>query len=113
MCYGADEIYTRASMRSLVRWKEFGMFHRTGALLTGPREDAHLLAGRDTLARVRYKFEWLEDAELSARFPQLKLDRGTAGGDEPKKGGGVARVAGAGGGEGGGGKAGRGWAWGV
>jgi hypothetical protein len=34
MCYGADEIYTRASMRSLPRWKEFGVFQRTGVLFT-------------------------------------------------------------------------------
>lgn len=62
------------------------MFHRTGALLTAPRGDSHLLAGRDTLARVKYKFEWLEDAELARRFPQLKLDRGTAGVYEPNSG---------------------------
>src|ERR1700724_4344638 len=36
MGYGADEIYTRWSQRSLVRWKEFfgfqrpGLFHETG-----------------------------------------------------------------------------------
>src|SRR4029077_14274141 len=38
MGYGADELYTRWSMRSLVEWKEFfgtehfGLFQETGAL---------------------------------------------------------------------------------
>src|SRR5271154_6902575 len=38
MGYGADEIYTRWSQRSLARWKEFfgfkrpGLFHETGVL---------------------------------------------------------------------------------
>src|SRR5258706_9031123 len=73
-------------MRSLPRWKEFGLFHRTGALLTAPREDSYLQAARETLARVRCKFEFLDDHTLARRFPQLKLDRGAAGVYEPESG---------------------------
>src|SRR5579859_6482811 len=65
MCYGADEIYTRASMRSLPRWKEIGVFHRTGVLVTSYPSDPYLLAACETLTRVRYKFEWLDRPELA------------------------------------------------
>jgi glycine/D-amino acid oxidase-like deaminating enzyme len=86
MCYGADEIYTRASMRSLPRWKEFGVFQRTGVLFTAPRGDSYLNAARETLTRVRCKFEFFDDDGLARRFPELKLDRGTAGVFEPESG---------------------------
>jgi glycine/D-amino acid oxidase-like deaminating enzyme len=86
MCYGADEIYTRASMRSLPRWKEFGVFQRTGVLFTAPRGDSYLNAARETLSHVRCKFEFLDDDGLARRFSELKLDRGTAGVFEPESG---------------------------
>jgi sarcosine oxidase len=86
MCYGADEIYTRASIRSLARWKQIGVFHRTGVLVTSYPSDPYLLAARETLGRVRYKFEWLGRPELARRFPQMAFDPATAGIYEPSSG---------------------------
>src|ERR1700716_2212783 len=53
MGYGADEIYTRWSQRSLGKWKEFfgfkrpGLFHETGVLWLGGERDRRI---RDTAA---------------------------------------------------------------
>ena len=92
MSYGADEIYTRSSVRSLKLWKQFfaetgqPLFHETGVLVTSPAADPHLLRTRDTLARVRYRFEWLDHAALAKRYPHMVFDRGAAGIFEPKSG---------------------------
>src|SRR5246500_2706453 len=46
MGYGADELYTRWSQRSLTKWKEFfaaaglGLFHETGVLWLAGKDDA-------------------------------------------------------------------------
>src|SRR5947209_2876360 len=73
MSYGADEIYTRAAIRSLELWKQFfpSMFVNTGALMVAAHTDPYLAASREALARVRYPFEWLESADLRSRFPQI------------------------------------------
>src|SRR5487761_2289076 len=51
MSYGADEIYTRASLRSLEWWKQVcpQLFHKTGVLVTAAADDPYLLASRATL----------------------------------------------------------------
>ena len=88
MCYGADEIYTRSSMRSLKLWKQFfpSVFRRTGVLFTGSAREPYLLAARDTLTRVKVKFEWLDSAALRQRFARISLDPGSAGIYEPGSG---------------------------
>src|SRR5258708_28383950 len=46
MSYGADEIYTRASMRSLELWKQVcpALFKNTGVLVTAKPSDPYLIA---------------------------------------------------------------------
>lgn len=92
MSYGADEIYTRAALRSLAVWKQFfadigqTLFHQTGVLVTAGGTDPYLSSTRETLARGRVKFEWLESAALRARFPQIVFDRRAAAVFEPSSG---------------------------
>ena len=56
MGYGADELYTRWSQRSLVQWKEFfaatkqSLFLETGVLWMAGKNDARL---RDTAATLK------------------------------------------------------------
>src|SRR5262249_15182465 len=59
MGYGADEIYTRWSHRSLAVWRDFfagvgrqELFHQTGALLMAGENDPRVVATRRTLERV-------------------------------------------------------------
>jgi glycine/D-amino acid oxidase-like deaminating enzyme len=93
--YGADEIYTRAALRSLKLWKEFfpQVFLKTGVLFTSHARDEYLHATRATLERVKYRFEWLDDGALRRRFPQMELEKGSAGIYEPGSGGLMARRA--------------------
>src|ERR1700737_4446560 len=48
MGYGADELYTRWAMRSLIQWKELfasvspALFHETGVLWLGRENDTQL-----------------------------------------------------------------------
>jgi sarcosine oxidase len=95
MSYGADEIYTRAAKRSMKLWKQFfpSVFRRTGALFTASQSDPYLHATRETLTRVKCKFEWLDAAALARRFPQIALDEGSAGIYEPDSGALMARRA--------------------
>ena len=56
MGYGADEIYTRSAMRSLVLWRRFcertglPLFHRTGVLWIATAGDPYTESTRQTLA---------------------------------------------------------------
>src|SRR6195256_4898319 len=56
MGYGADELYTRWSQRSMVQWKEFfaaarqNLFHETGVLWLAGKEKAR---GRGTVEKLR------------------------------------------------------------
>jgi sarcosine oxidase len=88
MSYGSDEIYTRGSMRSLELWKEVTphLFHKTGVLVTAAPSDPYLIATRETLSRCGVTHEYLNDAALRKRFPQIELDRGHAGVWEPDSG---------------------------
>jgi glycine/D-amino acid oxidase-like deaminating enzyme len=88
MAYGADEIYTRASMRSLELWKGLcpSLFHNTGVLVTAAPADPYLIATRDVLSRCGVKHEHLKHAALRRRFPQLTLDSRTEGVWEPESG---------------------------
>jgi monomeric sarcosine oxidase len=99
MGYGADEFYSRWSLRSLAAWKELSsradapLFHRTGMLWLGRAEDAYMEATLAALHRMGVPHESLERRELEKRFPQIALgpiDRGIL---EPESGALLARRA--------------------
>src|SRR5215475_1933469 len=78
MGYGADEIYTRWSYRSLEVWQEFfasvgrvELFHRTGVLLMAGENDQRIIATRLTLEKAGMNFEFLHRDELESRYPQI------------------------------------------
>jgi sarcosine oxidase len=88
MSYGADEIYTRGSMRSLELWKGLcpSLFHNTGALVTAAPTDPYMIATREVLARCGVPHDHLKTAALKKRFPQMTLDPETEGVWEPESG---------------------------
>jgi sarcosine oxidase len=93
MGYGADELYTRWSQRSLAQWKEFfaamrqqALFHETGVLWLAGKEDARVRQTVETLRRCGVAFEELSRAELERRYPQIGLDGITRGLFEPRSG---------------------------
>src|SRR5205807_3274711 len=92
MGYGADELYTRWSQQSLTQWKEFfaatgqNLFHETGVLWLGGRDDLRVRQTAETLTRCGVPFEQLERRELEQRYPQIGLDEITSGLLEPQSG---------------------------
>jgi sarcosine oxidase len=92
MGYGADEIYTRWSQRSLGKWKEFfgftrpGLFHETGVLWLGEEGDRRVRDTATTLTRCGVAFEELDRGELEKRYPQIGLDGIAEGLLEPHSG---------------------------
>ena len=93
MGYGADEIYTQWSRRSLVQWKELfaatakqELFQKTGVLWLAESENAQLLATVDALGRNQVEFEQLDRAALGHRYPQINLEGIAAGIYEPESG---------------------------
>ncbi len=92
MAYGADELYTRWSMRSLSAWKEFfartgkPLFHQTGILWIANAKDPQAEASRETLERVGVRHEILNRSELEARFPQIGFGEASWGIFEPESG---------------------------
>jgi len=80
MGYGADELYTRWSQRSLVQWKEFfaaakqSLFIDTGVLWMGGGGDARLRATAAALKRCGVPYEALDRAGLEKRYPQIGFD---------------------------------------
>jgi sarcosine oxidase len=92
MGYGADELYTRWSQRSLRQWKEFfaatglRLFHETAVLWLAGEGDARLRETAQTLRRCGVSFEELSRAELERRYPQVGLDGITRGLLEPQSG---------------------------
>ncbi|HMV48585.1 MAG TPA: FAD-dependent oxidoreductase [Blastocatellia bacterium] len=80
MGYGADEIYTRWSNRSLARWQELfaqagkpELFHRTGVLWMARENDPYTPATLNTFKTVGIEFEELRRGELERRFPQINF----------------------------------------
>src|SRR5271154_3013087 len=76
MGYGADELYTRWSQRSLVQWKALfaatnqALFHETGVLwlaASGPREKQTV----ETLQRCGVPHRVLQSAQLAQDYPQV------------------------------------------
>src|SRR5256885_1271796 len=92
MGYGADELYTRWSQKSLAQWKEFfaatgqNLFHETGVLWLAGREDLRVRQTAETLAQCGVVFEQLERRELERRYPQIGLDEIESGLLEPHSG---------------------------
>lgn len=92
MGYGADEIYTRWSMRALELWQEFfrrvgqPLFHRTGVLWMAHDEDRTALNTLRTLEKLHVRFERLSLAELEKRFPQIAFGSVSWGILEPESG---------------------------
>lgn len=88
MGYGADELYTRWAMRSLVQWKELfasmaagggaspPLFHETGVLWIAREDDAQCKATTTALRRCNVPFELLGPSELHEQYPQIWLDDG-------------------------------------
>jgi sarcosine oxidase len=93
MGYGADEIYTRWSRRSLVQWKELfaasgnaALFRKTGVLWLAEAENPQLRATKDVLKRNGVEFEELDRTGIVARCPQINLDGIASGILEPESG---------------------------
>jgi sarcosine oxidase len=93
MGYGADEIYTRWSMRSLGLWKELfeqagrsELFKETGVLATPRPDDPRALATQSALRNCGVSFDRLTLAELAGRFPQLRFREERMGLFEPHSG---------------------------
>jgi len=92
MGYGADELYTRWSLRSLAQWKEFfattrqALFHETGVLWLAGKEDARVRQSAETLRRCGVAVEELSRSELERRYPQIGLHGITNGLLEPHSG---------------------------
>jgi sarcosine oxidase len=80
MGYGADEIYTCWSLRSLSLWKELfsrrndRLFHETGVLWMAGGDDSRLRETSVVLKRCDVNFEEMEAAQLAKRYPQIGLD---------------------------------------
>jgi len=85
MGYGADELYTRWSVRSLAQWREFfaavgqRLFHETGVLWLAGKEDVRVRQAAEVLSRCGVAFQELTRTELEKRYPQVGLDGITKG----------------------------------
>ena len=93
MAYGADEIYTQWSLRSLVQWEELfaatrntALFQNTGVLWLAEAGNAQLQSSKDVLRRNGVTFEELRRETLTARYPQINLDGIDCGIYEPDSG---------------------------
>ncbi len=92
MGYGADELYTQWSQKSLTQWKDFfavarqPLFLETGVLWMAGDEDARLRQTKATLKRCGVTFEELDRAALEKRYPQIGFEDIKRGIFEPKSG---------------------------
>src|SRR6267154_1033359 len=92
MGYGADELYTHWSARSLPVWQEFfarierPLFHKTGVLWVSDDSDGHLSAMLRIMGEAGVVCEKLSAAEIQKRFPQLVFPDVTCGVYEPLSG---------------------------
>jgi sarcosine oxidase len=81
MGYGADELYTRWAMRSLVRWKELfaetlrspALFQETGVLWLASNDDAGFKEMTAVLSNCKVPFESLTSTAIVQRYPQFSL----------------------------------------
>jgi len=92
MGYGADELYTRWSQKSLAQWKEFfaathePLFLETGVLWMGGNEAPRLRQTSETLKGCGVIFEELDRSALEKRYPQIGFDGIGRGIFEPQSG---------------------------
>ena len=92
MGYGADELYTRWSQRSLVQWNELfaathqALFHKTGVLWLAGKDDSRLRQTITTLKKCGVPLEEMERTTLEKRYPQIGFDGVTRGILEPHSG---------------------------
>jgi sarcosine oxidase len=99
MGYGADEIYTRWSMRSLPLWLELQehigatIFHRTGVLWLAPVGNEYLTQTLATYEKTGVTFERLSAADIAQKYPQIAVGSDVFGALEPNSGSLMARRA--------------------
>jgi monomeric sarcosine oxidase len=100
MGYGADEIYTRWSHRSLAVWQEFfasvgrrELWRPTGVLLMARENDPRVTATARALENVGVNYELLRRDELERRYPQIDFGEVTWAIYEPMSGALMARRA--------------------
>src|ERR1700687_1559907 len=91
MGYGADEIYTQWSQRSLIQWKELftatgneALFRKTGVLWLAEAENPQLQATKSVLQRNGVEFEELNGVAIEHSYPQINLDGIASGIYEPE-----------------------------
>jgi sarcosine oxidase len=79
MGYGADELYTRWAIRSLVQWKELfaetlrspALFQQTGVLWLASKDDVGFKEMTAVLTRCKVPFESLSSGAIAERYPQF------------------------------------------
>ena len=92
MGYGADELYTKWSQRSLAQWKELfatrrqPLFRETGVLWLAGKDDSRLRETTATLRGCDVAFEEMDRAALEKRYPQIAFEGVTRGVLETKSG---------------------------
>lgn len=92
MGYGADELYTRFSLRSLALWQSFSretaqeLLHRTGVLWLAREGHPMTLDTLATLSRLGIAHEKLPREELGRRYPQIAFEPDHWGVLEPESG---------------------------
>jgi sarcosine oxidase len=85
MGYGADELYTKWSQRSLAQWKELfaatgrPLFVETGVLWLAGKDDSRLRQTIATLKRCEVPVEEMDRAALEKRYPQICFEEVTRG----------------------------------
>jgi monomeric sarcosine oxidase len=97
--YGADEVYTRMALDSLVDWRALSaraglpIFHQTGVLFFFPHVEPFLDQTMQVHRRLGLPTELLDNAAMRRRFPQIEFSGIEAGLFEPRFGALMARRA--------------------
>ena len=93
MGYGADEIYTRWSMRALPLWKELfaeagrpELFQQTGVLWIAPQKYQYAIDSLASLEKNKIACERLSGSDLRQRYAQIAFDEDACGIFEPESG---------------------------
>lgn len=87
--YGADEIYARMAMRSLIEWKalsaraDLPLFHQTGVLFFFPKVETYLTASVAVHRKLGLPSQLLDRRDMTARFPMIDFTGIEAGIYEP------------------------------
>jgi len=85
MGYGADQIYTRWSMRSLEQWRALfdaarqQLFHETGVLWLASNDDTRLRETHTTLTNLHVPFQEMDHDTLVNTYPQIRFEGVTRG----------------------------------